>query len=238
MARTDLGDLDTLPRDRAIGLVKSLSSMLPGFGPLIASAFLDDIPGQRMDRFQDAIERLAAKVDDVEAVARCTAGSPGLDILEDGMTKAVRAFSEQQRDRLMTIVAYGLADAERRRAEARRLLDVIAELDDEEIILLASHDLSLMRDPDFTMRHRAILTMPQLSVSAPQEAHDANTVKQLGIQRLIGLGLLVHRLREQQIRRLGSSGVRESRTVSDGIGITALGNLVLRRIGLVASGRN
>ena len=227
------GNMETSPRDRAIALVKNLSSFLPGLGPLIAGIVLDDIPRQRTDRIQEFVEQLSSKVDGLDQkLAGCVPGSASLDILEEGMAASAKAFSAKQRARIASLVGYGLADSDRRHIETVRLLDLLAELDDTQVILLAAHSLTYRWDHAFNMRHLATLRQPLPSLASPQEEHDEKTVRDLGIQQLVGLGLLRVRMHTSRSRSLSHPEFEQVQTKASGVEISPLGELLLARAGL------
>jgi hypothetical protein len=73
-------------------------------------------------------------------------------LFEEGAYQASRAFSEERRRQIAELVAGGIADERRDYLESRRVLRLLGELDDGEVVLLAGY-LSPNWQGDYWQRH-------------------------------------------------------------------------------------
>ena len=121
-------DLDTTRRDRAIALVKSALSAVPGVGSIFLGMIADDIPRQRMDRIVDYLRYLAEIIEHHRAELKEKASKPELlDLIEEGALRAARATSNERLERVSLLVAHGIAGDDRDMIEAKRLLEHVSD---------------------------------------------------------------------------------------------------------------
>ncbi len=223
----DLRSLENSSNDRAMLLVNAAGGVLPGLGPMISTLITGHIPHQRMDRIADFLKHLAGRVSSIEqTLESCTAGSPELDILEDAFMAAGRAFSGEQRERLAKIAAFGLSSARQRHLEAKRLLAIVSELDDEQVLLLMSYSGRFAGDREFHRRHYSIVS-PAIAARSQEQHH----IRELALQRLASAGLLEQRYKKRVSRRSLSDPSHETiQTVPDGLGISPVGDWLVKRL--------
>jgi hypothetical protein len=191
--------------------------MVPVAGSLIAELITEVVPGQRQDRFEDwgrhQRQRLASLE---EASVRERLREPeNVALFEEGAYQAARAISEERRRQIAELVAGGIADDRRGYIESHRVLRLLGELDDAEVIILAGY-LQKNRDGDYWARHANVLQDLAAHLGSSREEIDADTVRKAGRQHLVQLGLLDQ----------GALGGAAS------IQLNRLGRLLLRRIGL------
>jgi hypothetical protein len=218
-----MADIDHLPslgpsgRDRVVALVRGLAGMVPIAGSLIAELITEIVPGQRQERVEDWLRRLAERLDIVEAAAlRKRLSEPeSVALFEEGVHQAARAISEERRQQLVELIAQGISDARRDYLESRRILRLLWELDDAEVVLLAGY-LQKNQQGEYRTRHSSVLSGPRAHLSSSREDLDAAAVREPGHRHLVRLGLLD----ESMIRGPASAT------------LSPLGRLLLRRIGL------
>jgi hypothetical protein len=99
--------------------------------------------------------------------------------------------------------------------ESHRVLRLLGELDDAEVIILAGY-LQKNREGDYWKQHANVLQDLAVRLGSSRDEIDADTVRKAGRQHLVQLGLLDQ----------GALGGAAS------IQLNGLGRLLLRRIGL------
>ena len=203
-------------RDRTLALARAVGSMVPIAGPLIAELITEAVPGQRLERAEDWLRHLTERLAGVEeAVLRARLRKPeNVALFEEGMYQAARAFSEERRRQIAELVAGGIADDRRDQLESQRILRLLGELDDAEVIVLASY-LQKNRE-DYWERHANVLRGLEVNKGSSRDELDVATVREAGRQHLVRLSLLDQ----------GTLGGAAS------IQLNGLGRLLLRRIGL------
>ena len=100
-----------------------------------------------MDRLEDYVRRLSDSLGKLEEreVRERMLEPENVDLFEDGAMASARALSDDKRERIARLVAYGISGDEQVRIEAKRLLQVITRLEDDQIIRLTSY---LYRHPE------------------------------------------------------------------------------------------
>ena len=136
-------------------------------------------------------------------------------LFEEGAYQAARAISEERRRQIAELVAGGIADDRRDYIESHRLLRLLGELDDAEVIILAGY-LQKNREGDYWSRHANVLRDLAVHLRSCRDEIDADTVRKAGRQHLVGLGLL------DQGALGGAAGIQ----------LNGLGRLLLRRIAI------
>jgi hypothetical protein len=191
--------------------------MVPYAGSVIAELITEVVPGQRHDRIGDWVHHLAQRLASVEeATLRERIREPeNVALFEEGVYQAARAFSAERRRQIAELVAGGIADDRRDYIESHRVLRLLGELDDAEIIILAGY-LQKNRDGDYWNRHANVLHDLAMDLQSSRDQIDTDTVRKAGRQHLVQLGLLDQ----------GALGGAAS------IQLNGLGRLLLRRIGL------
>ena len=205
-------------RDRTVAVVRAVAGMVPFAGAAIGELITDIVPGQRQARIEDWLKLLAERLAAVEQPAlRARLSEPeNVALFEQGAYQAVRALTEERRRQIAELVAGGIADARRDYLESRRILRLLGELDDAEVVVLAGH-LSKNLQGDYWQLHANVLYGPAVHHGSSQEEVDLAAVREAGQQHLLQLGLL-----EQEARGNQRPTIR----------ISPLGRLLLRRIGV------
>jgi hypothetical protein len=204
-------------RDRTLALARAVAGMVPIAGSLIAELITEVVPGQRLERAEDWLRHLTERLTGVEeAVLRERLRKPeNVALFEEGVYQAARAFSEERRRQIAELVAGGIADDRRNQLESHRVLRLLGELDDAEVIILAGY-LQKNRESDYWERHGNVVQGLAVNKQSSRDGLDVATVREAGRQHLVRLGLLDQ----------GTLGGAAS------IQLNGLGRLLLRRIGL------
>jgi hypothetical protein len=205
-------------RDRAVALARAVAGMVPVVGPLIAELITEVVPGQRQERIEDWLRQLAQQLASVEhaTLLERLRKPENVALFEEGAYQAVRAISEERRQQIAELVAGGIADDRGDYLESRRLLRLLGELDDAEVVLLAAYLPRYSLDPEHWQRHANLLPPSFSRRGLSREERWEVAIREAGLDQLLRLKLL-----EEGVTR-GHSGVA----------LTPLGRLLLRRIGL------
>lgn len=253
--RVDLG-LRAGPVDYGLSAMKALLSLGPG-GGFVAELISAVLPEQRADRMARYVTALAERLNQVEALAsgKGIAGLGGeqVSLFHAGGEAAVKAPQPERVERIAKVVAEGILGSDLAAAQARRMVDLLSELSDDDVVQLCSHVAPFKDDPDWRERHGEILwTMEHVDhLRARRTPHDVisrrSAAIDLQIFRLISRGLLeeppqfdLHDVaarldafqRDQGLARYGTGNPALSSEPSD-IGIANLGTMVLMELGLL-----
>ena len=223
--------------DIGVAIGKGVISALPFIGPLVAEVVGTLIPNQRIDRIETLLKKLDEKVQslDRDDVDERFESPEFVDLLEDGMHQGARALSDERLDYISSVLKNGLADEEIRHAEIKRLLSLLDELNDAEVIILRSqaHHPDGDPDPDFRERHANVLKIRAAHKESSQREIDEAAVYDSFKNHLVQLGLLRPRFKKVRRGETPEFDPRTGQIKAPGFKITPLGRLLLRQIDLL-----
>lgn len=234
MSQEEMPPLGETWRDRAVSLAKGGVGLIPVAGGILAELVSVVIPNQRMDRLEDYVRRLNERLsaEDEAAARERMSGPEAIDLFEDGAAQAVRALSDERKAYIASIVATGLSGDERERLEAKRLLSLLREIDDDQVIILTSHLHRHWDDDEFHERHAAVLEPRMAFIGSSQEEIDAETLHETSRMHLVRLGLLRPSFGKPRKGEVPEFDEKTGMLKASGYELTSLGRMLLRRIEL------
>ena len=185
-------EINSNASDRAATLVRGIIGVAPYVGPMLAEAITSVIPNQKLDRVISFIKVLNDKVKYIEEdVLKVKIQSEEFtDLLEDGINQASRSFSDERRQYIASLLKNSLSEDDLSHIEKKKLLSLLNELNDLEIIRLKYHSLRASEVDEFWNRHEHLLKVPSTWDGAPQEKVDKHALFQSYQLKLEQLGLL------------------------------------------------
>ena len=232
----NLPELGVTGRDRLLSWTKTFVSLAPYAGPIIAELITEFIPQQRIERIAKYLSLLDARLSSVEqeSLKQKMLTPTKADLFEEGAFQSTRSLSEERLEYIANLVATGITGEEKEEAESKRLLNILAGISDDQLIILASHLHKNQRN-EFQNIHQDVLFTPPATLGSPQSVIDQSTISRLARQQLIALNLLrpnfVRPLRGEQPELDPETGMMKS----NGYRLTASGRLLLRQIGLAGN---
>lgn len=188
--------LESNGRDALVVALKGLAGLIPGVGGLVGELLGATIPGQRLDRIIDTMGRLETMLEavghDIEETKRKLASIEMLPVVEEALHQASRAFTEERRQHLANLLAAGVLSPDLDRARHLAVLQVLRDLADEEIIILAgkAHRPGSPAAREFFEKHRDVLVPPPPVIGGTEESRVQNGLYEYRLNRLVRLGLL------------------------------------------------
>ena len=220
--------------DIAVAISKGAVGALPFIGPLVAEVVGTLIPNQRIDRIERFLKKLDEKVQslDREDIEERFESPEFVDLLEDGMYQAARALSDERLDYISSLLRNGLADDKLRHIELKRLLSLLDETNDVEVVILRAQAYHPESDPDTTFRdrHQNVLRFRAATKQSSQREMDEAAVYGNFKNHLERLGLLRPRFKRPRRGELPEFDRKTGRMKTSGHEITPLGRLLLRQI--------
>lgn len=242
-------------RERASDIAELLGSgiadvVLPVFGSSILNAVVGQVVPSRMDRFARFMTRLDRAVKRLEAHTSLPPPLTGakLSLFEDGARVALKALSDDRLDQLAHLVADGLTGTDVAASDNHRLLEVIEQLSDEEMVYLFSFSRP-GQEGEWRARHKAMIDpfeearaynqFREQNPDVPPEPPEAAAARYLENRRM----QIMYDLREKKLFSLGVVRQQEITPTAaeraEGkrryypVQLSALGELVLSRVGLI-----
>lgn len=140
-------DLKSNRTDALIILGKSVIGAAPVVGPVLSEVLGVLIPNQRLDRIVEFVTLLEKKISDrltIEDFKALCKSEEVVDIIEDSLFNVARAISEDRRKYITHLLAQGLSQDQFEHANAKKMLRLLDQLTDEELIFLKFYSLDPM----------------------------------------------------------------------------------------------
>lgn len=190
--------LDNTTTDKVAAAVRGLAAACPVVGGLIAEAVNSIIPNQQLDRVVSFLvyldERVSLLDRDLSRVAPRLQDERGLDVLEDGIVQASRALTEERRRRIGNLLARSLTQEELKYTESKKLLNILRELTDAELLFLVYYAQSPDLESDYHRalmeKHPDVLRPASRSLGTPRDEIYRGALQDSYLSTLVRLGLL------------------------------------------------
>lgn len=216
--------------DYRVAVYKGILSNIPILGGLMAEVVGAVIPAQQNDRLRQFVEALEAKIQELnpEEIEARFKDPEFIDLLQESLTQAVRAVAHERIEHITAIVQQSLTDQERRYIHYKKLLYLLKELNDIEVLMLCGY--SRMQDRDFWGQHGASIQIAQPTFGASQEIRDSYLVQEAQRAHLVQLKLLKPRFQKPKRGELPDIDEKTGMMKVKGYDIAPLGRLLLRSI--------
>ena len=219
--------------DYVSSLVKSVLGVAPLVGPLLIEVAGVVIPNQRLDRiakFAVCLEHKLSKLDQ-EFIRQKLTDENFSDLMEESLLQAARSLTEERREYIASLIANGLLAEDIAFVESKHLLRVLGEINDIEVIWLASYAVKSLFDTEFKEKHQDVLKRAPAFLRAPWKDLAKAALQENYKYHLSHLGLL---------EPVYDKDTKTGLAVTDENGFklqhyqpSLFGKLLLRHIGLV-----
>ena len=207
--------------DYSVALLKGGLGVIPYVGSVIVELLNVTIPDNRIDRLEKLLILLASKGLDLESerMRKKILESPEIaDIFEDVIHQTVKTLSEERLQYFASIIEQSLQEEQVKYNHTKRLLSILNEINDVEVIILQSYDLNHLKDNSFKEKHSNIFQYEFVSRDSSQEEKEENAMFKNYTNHLINLGLI---------------GLTNSHFDNNSsLALTTLGAMLLKKIGL------
>lgn len=226
--------METKGNDIAAIIGKGLLGTIPIIGPLAAEIIGNLIPNQRIDRIESLLKILESKFneEDKQRIQEKIIDPRTVDLVEDGFVQATRALSEERKDYIASLLKNSLTDKDIKYIEYKRLLSILGELNDLEVLILKSLTLLYGEEGsnEFWEKHEKALDEPIAYLGGPQEEWDKYEIYKTHKEHLVRLGLLKIRFKKPNKGEVPEFDEHTGMIKAQGYDITSLGELFLRSI--------
>ena len=161
----------------------------------------------------------------------------GVDLLEDAFTQAARATTQDRLEHIASVVANGIAAEELNQAESKRMLWLLGQLNDAEIVLLRSR-LAMtredyQRDAEFQKQHADLLAPDATHTGSSQEEFEEAALKASYRQHLHDLELIRQRFKKPKRGEFPEFDEKTGMMKASGSDVTRLGKMFLNYLDLI-----
>lgn len=226
--------MKTEKNDIAAIVGKGLLGAIPFVGPLAAEIVGAIIPNQRIDRIESVLKRLESKIseEDKPKIKNRIHIPESVDLIEDSFIQASRALSEERIEYIASLLKNSLTHDQLKHIEYKRLLSILGELNDLEVLILKSHVLR-RGEPEyeeFWETHDTALNPRPTNVGSTQEEIDKHTIYKSHTSHLFSLGLLELRFKKPKKGEMPEFDDKTGMIKAQGYNISSLGRLLLKSI--------
>ena len=137
-----------------------------------------------------------------------------IDLMEDGFLQAARALSEERIEHIASLLKNSLTDEDLEQSAYKRLLFLLGEINDVEVIILMAYSMYGVEKRDFWEKHQDILIGEPPRYPTSREKVDQDAIYKTYRANLVRLDLLESKIQQP----------------SPSYEITSLGRLLLRSI--------
>lgn len=173
---------------------KGFLGAIPFVGPLVAEVVGAIIPNQRIDRIESLLKLLESKIpeEDKPKIKQRIISKESIDLIEDSFIQASRALSEERKEYIASLLKNSLINDDLKHIEYKRLLSILCELNDLQILILKLKSLEgkQPKHAEFWDTHKNALTTPLALASSSQTEIDKYTIYITHEFHLANLGLL------------------------------------------------
>jgi hypothetical protein len=141
-------------------LSKGTIAQIPILGAFVVEALNTYIPDQRLERMEKILQILSSKLCNasMEEIQQRWETPEFLDIFEDCMNQGIRAISDERLEYLASVLENSLTEEQLQHHQTKRLLSILAELNDAEVIWLC---IFLNRDHKTLLKYQEVLKQLQ-----------------------------------------------------------------------------
>jgi hypothetical protein len=199
---------------------------VPGIGQALQEVVTALVPNQRTERFEKYLLYLSLELDALKISLEALKKPENIDLIEDGAYQAVRALTDERKQYLARAVAKGIASEDQSKLKEKRILGLLSQLDDEQLMILAAYG------SHFVSASVSKIAPPLATHGSPTEVKEKRWFFDWCVHELVRLDLLTERIttdpNTNMPRRYDFSGKPESSTA-----ITWLGKAVLAAVDLL-----
>lgn len=234
--------LKTNKEDMMALFVKSLFEIVP-FGSPIGEAIATVIPNQKLERLVDFVQVLNYKIKTAEKKIEehDLKTKEFTDLLEDALGQASRALSKERLDYIASLLKNSLTDEDLEQVGKKKLLSILGELNDAEVIWLKSYLLNRtvgsQEYAEFYETHKTVLEPVRIMYgggpgSISQEKFDKEALQKSYQNNLLRLGLIKEAFKSIRKGEIPEFDNETGKMKSNSYNYTNLGKLLLRYIDL------
>jgi hypothetical protein len=220
--------------DRAVSFAKGVLGAAPVVGSIMAEVVGTIIPNQRIDRITRFVEILDKKLDGIsqDLIRLRVHDEYFIDLMEDGFILASRAITDDRKEHIATIIKNSITNEELSHLEEKRLLNILSELSDAEIIILQFYALIGQDQKDYLEKHRDIIQAPIVHMGSSKEEINREAIYKTFKQNLVSLNLLTPGYVRPKKNELPEFDEKTGMMKANGYNVTTLGRLLLAYLDL------
>ena len=198
------------------------------------------IPNQKTERIVLFVEILNDKLKylEQEVIEQKLKTEEFTDLLEDGFVQASRALTKERLEYIASLLKNSLTDEELEHIEKKKLLSLLGELNDAEIIWLQSYCFMIRsfgsdKYKAFYEKHQTVLEPVRVRIGSSRRKQLTKMLfKKVYKDNLIKLGLIKEKYKSIKKGEIPEFDEKTGRLKTSGLTSTTLGKLLIKCIDL------
>ena len=179
----------------ALAFTKGLVSTIPVIGGLTAEILTFVIPNQRQERIEKLLNILASRVFNIseQELEKKFQSTDFIDIFEDVLLQSIRATSQERLEYLASVLEKGLKSEDFNHFQTKRLLEILSNINDIEVILLQYYSFSdIIMDSRGDNEKKNIFRQKHKNIFEDWKSNDSEkkAINNHYLDNLIALGLV------------------------------------------------
>lgn len=219
--------------DNSLAVFRVAASNVPIVGSIFQEIFSSVIPNQKHHRMRLFAEVLDQKIGYMEQdVLRLKMKTEEfVDLLEDAVPQAARAMTDERREYIASFLKTSLTDDELTHLQQKKLLAMLNELNDAEIIFLRYKSLVGQEQEDFWETHKNLLSPIPVVIRGERSGYDKEAFRRSYQSKLFELGLMERRFNRLKKGEMPEFDEKTGMMKSQNDSLSGIGHLLLRYIG-------
>lgn len=189
---------------------------------------------QRLDRIDEFLEILNEKTlgFEREILEQKMKTAEFIDLFEDGMWQVARALSRERKEYIASLLKNSLEYEDLNHIEQKKLLSLLNELNDAQIIILKSKEFLYQSEAQqaFYNLHREVLQPPLVTMQSSEEEADQSALYKALVNDLQRLELIETTFKKPKKNEFPEFDMKTGMVKAQSSRITRLGRLLLRYI--------
>lgn len=218
--------------DKKTALIKGTIGMVPVFGSLLAEIVGLNIENQKVERLQAFAGALGEQIKylDYEMISVKMKTEEFIDLFEASLHQAANSMSDERRNYIALLLKNSLTNEELSHAEERKLLDLLGQLNDPEIIVLKAESLGGDEFFSFREKHRDILVPVKATFGIDREFLVKEAFQKSYRNKLMEIGLLEPIFKRTRKGESPEFDIATGRIKATSYKVSSLGQLLLQYI--------
>mgnify|MGYP006081831351 CR=1 FL=1 len=225
--------LNNTKSDMIASAAKGIFGAIPIVGPLAVEVVGTLIPNQRLDRIQRFLEALERRVQAMEAyrVKDRFKQPEVIDLLEDAFYSSGRTLSEDRIQYIADLVGSFIEDETIEHIQSKKLLSILSELNDAELLILIHYGHLSIGDHSFADEHANVVNPTRVHMQSSIKDREKAQLHDSYKRKLVETGMLKPRFKKPKKGDVPEFDEKTGMIKATGFEITPLGRLLLAQIG-------
>lgn len=222
--------------DWMAAIAKGSLGAVPVAGSFLAEIADTLIPNLRIDRIAKYVSELNNQLESMpeEIIQKLRDNEQFIDLVEESLIRASRASSDERRRYILNLVQNGISDYDADINNAKYLLGLLSEINDNEVIWLRYfHERTINDKSQFQALHKNILQPVRVTLGSDRKERQQAALQDSYKEHLERLGLIEHSIKMNKDLGVPEYDEFTNKPKVSYSHTTTLGDMLLEKIDLI-----